>query len=161
MTELKTPDLTGRICEVLPLEQSAALQALCNVLIALGERLTVDERASLASALPQDLRPHLSTRAPEMVVRPFVTTIAELQGMPGGRAAEYASSVCRVLGESLDRDALARLLRALPELEPLFAAVDSGEPPPHARDRNSLAEGRPGSAHPIATAAVPAGRFSY
>lgn len=159
--ELTTSDLTARLCQILPLEQPAALQALRNVLLALGERLTADERASLAAALPQDLRPSLSARTRNVAPRPFVTAIAQLQGVPGGRAAEYASSVCRVLGESLDREAVARLLRALPEVEALFVAVDSGEPPPHPRHRNSLAEGRPGSAHPIATAAVPEGRFSY
>jgi len=73
-----------------------------------------------------------------------------------GHARELIASVCRVLVEELSTDALGVIRAAVPStLAPLFQDATASEAPPHAvagYPRDTLAEGRPGSHHPVSSA---------
>lgn len=155
MSELQTTDLIAKIRALLPFgDDFPATQALRNVLFALGARLTPDERKALGAELPASLDAALNARAGASVAPgDFVASIANLEGVERCRAVEYASGVCRALAETMSFDAIARLRRALPDLAQLFERQPAAPPPsPHPRNPHSLAEGRPGSRHPLASA---------
>ena len=77
-------------------------------------------------------------------------------GTASGPAREVVASVCKVLAEELSDDALELLHRALPgSLADLLVRPDAVELEDHpglAHRRDTLAEGRPGSHHPVTEA---------
>jgi uncharacterized protein (DUF2267 family) len=141
-----------------------ARKAACATLAVLGSRLTDDEAGKLASRLSPELARIVEEEdydsdfdAAELYER-----VRRRTGQPPGLAREQTDVVLRALGEVLDEPELARLARVLPE--PIVRGLRGpaqvevppyGVPPPP--PRSSLAEGRPGSTHPIAEAAPPSG----
>jgi hypothetical protein len=81
-------------------------------------------------------------------------------GVSAGASIEQAQIVCEELAALLDRDSLSRLRAARPDIAMMLAPhVD----PPDASPRTpgtgtTLATGRPGSRHPVATAGPGAGQ---
>ncbi|HVW28061.1 MAG TPA: DUF2267 domain-containing protein [Polyangiaceae bacterium] len=141
-----------------PGEAEAAVVA---TLEALGAALTSDERRSLASQLPEELRELLDTareHAPELNAERFYALVQRHEKVRAGRAREHAQIVCRVVSEVLTEDEFLSLTRHVPWLELLLRPPDPSEPAPalemlRRRDpTNTLAGGRPGSRSPLATA---------
>lgn len=76
-------------------------------------------------------------------------------GVAAGRAHELVAWVCRVLAEELSTRALLALRAAVPIRVALLLAAPSPElagVPPDRRHYETLADGRPGSRHPISDA---------
>jgi len=82
--------------------------------------------------------------------------VASRMQVPLGRAVELTGIVCQFLAEALTPGTLHRLHEELPEpMSALFTPRESGErfEPVHLDpSRRTLAEGRPGSAHPLSGA---------
>ncbi|MFE8596419.1 DUF2267 domain-containing protein [Archangium violaceum] len=128
------------------------------VLSVLGERLSwpvvqalaEDLPASLAASL-RDVVPHQDFNLAELHAR-----VAERTRVPLGQAVEHTGVVCQFLVEALSPGTLHRLREALPE--PMSALFTSREPVGEfefvhlAPGRGTLAEGRPGSHHPLSEA---------
>jgi hypothetical protein len=89
------------------------------------------------------------------------TLLVRATSVPLAVAVEHAVVVCRAIGGTLSEQAHARLERALsPELVALFTPHEAPPPPEHplAGAGHRLADGRPGSRHPISEAAPRAGQ---
>ncbi|WNG59889.1 DUF2267 domain-containing protein [Archangium gephyra] len=128
------------------------------VLSVLGERLSwpvvqalaEDLPASLAASL-RDVVPHQDFNLAELHAR-----VAERMRVPLGQAVEHTGVVCQFLAQALSPGTLRRLREALPE--PMSALFTSREPVEEfefvhlAPGRGTLAEGRPGSHHPLSEA---------
>ena len=143
----------------------AAHKAACATLAVLGSRLTEDEAGKLASTLP----PELATIVREVGYdRDFDAAelyerVRRRTGAPPGLAREQTDVVLRALGDLLEEHELAHLARVLPE--PIVRGLRGREvtavPPcrqPAPAPRRTLAEGAPGSTHPISEAAPPSGQ---
>lgn len=139
-------------------DAAEAARAVDAVLAVLGERLGRPEAGALADALPPSWAAPLQTAgfdrafdADELCAR-----VAARQGIALGFAREQATVVARAVASALSDEALARLRRALsPDLGALFARPEATPAPEHAilaRGR-TLADGRPGSRHPLSEAA--------
>lgn len=152
-----------RMLELAPFsDETSAARALTSVLATLAERLTVDERRALHDALPSELQPLLAVdgRGRRYRNSGFFASVAGLEGVRLGLAVEHVSVVCGVLGEWLSDEVRARLQRAVPELSGFFDTPLAGDSEsPRAEGTlarpNSLANGRPGSRHPLASSAPP------
>ena len=146
---------------------SMARKTLGATLAALGSRLTDDEASKLASRLSPELARIVEAEdydadfdAAELYER-----VRQRTGAAPGVAREETDIVLRALGELLDEAELVRLARVLPE--PIVRGLrgrEAVEVPPHRSApprprRNTLAEGKPGSSHPIAEAAPPSGHL--
>ncbi|HVY48235.1 MAG TPA: DUF2267 domain-containing protein [Minicystis sp.] len=137
-----------------------ALDVTTATLHALSDALTPDEAARCARALPRSLAGALVGRAPPSVrsIAALVAEVAAAAHERDGVAREHAEAVCDVVAEALDAETRALVVRRLgPELGRLFTwrgdEASFERPPPHGPRRTNLAEGRPGSAHPISEAA--------
>lgn len=126
------------------------------VLAVLGERLSwpviqavaEDLPASLATSL-REVTPHQTFNLAELHAR-----VAQRTQLRLGLAVEGTGVVCQVLAEVLPEGTLHRLREALPEsMGALFVPREREEPLEHVvhhdPGRRTLAEGRPGSQHPI------------
>jgi uncharacterized protein (DUF2267 family) len=122
------------------------------VLNGLGAYLTPAYRQLVADELPAPLGEALLDSAgvavpiEERVLGPGVTA---------GRTHELVASVCRVLAEELSTRALVALRAAVPIGIASLLATPSPEladAPPDRRRYETLADGRPGSRHPISDA---------
>ncbi|WP_257453772.1 DUF2267 domain-containing protein [Archangium lipolyticum] len=133
----------------------AAERTVRAVLEVIGERLAWPVVQSLAEDLPGPLAAGLRGVTPHQVFN-----LAELHARVASRlevrlglAVEYTGVVCQFLAESLSPGTLHRLREALPEqMSALFAPREPGEPFEHVHvepGHRTLAEGRPGSRHPL------------
>jgi uncharacterized protein (DUF2267 family) len=123
-----------------------------------GQRLAADDARTLAAQLPGGLAA-LVASAPEH--HPFglsqlFVLVASRERVPLGAAVEHAKVVCEVLTECVDADTRALLhARLPPDWAALFRVRErGGDGHGHARG-HTLADGRPGSAHPISEAEPP------
>jgi uncharacterized protein (DUF2267 family) len=139
-------------------DDDSASRALVATLEALAALLTRDERQSLSRHLPSELGALVLATRPRIHDGPggFFHQVATREGTRPGVAVEHAELVCRFLGQMIPFEVRTRLERALPELKLLFARPEAFEPPPRASEPrrdvpNDLAEGRPGSRHPLAS----------
>jgi uncharacterized protein (DUF2267 family) len=145
---------------------AAARRALHATLATVASRLTEDESAALASALPAELARIVQQAeydsdfdAPELYLR-----VGNLTSSSLGVAREQVDVVLRVIGQVLSEDVRRRISRALPE--PIARVLEGpvlGEPPPHpttshAPRLSTLATGRPGSHHPVSESAPSPGQ---
>jgi len=134
-----------------------AARAIRAVLGVLAERLSRSECEALAEALPDGFVEPLR-REPldaDFQVEDLYACVAREERVTIGFAKEHIVSVCEVIAEALSDGALGRLERALPSsIAALFVrrAGASDLPPRTASRRGTLAEGRPGSTHPISEA---------
>lgn len=134
--------------------------AIRATIVALSEMFDEDTDRAFQAHLPASMRVkrHLPHAPDEARPSLFFERVAQEERVPAGFAREHAEVVCRVLGEAFDDEIIARIARAAPEIVPLFRRKDDeSSPDPSATSRaragHTLAGGRPGSAHPIATSA--------
>jgi uncharacterized protein (DUF2267 family) len=141
-----------------PLRMEEVDHAIDVTLEGLGASLPRAERYGVLEALPTPLHERMSRSPPEQAVTlaALIGDVARPHRLSIGRATEEVEAVCEALADLLDADALDRLRRHLPpelaaRLEPPPARSASPLDHPHRRsdDARTLAEGRPGSRHPI------------
>ncbi|AKJ06096.1 DUF2267 domain-containing protein [Archangium gephyra] len=128
------------------------------VLSVLGERLSWPVVQALAEDLPaplatrlRDVSPHQDFNLAELHAR-----VAGRTRVPLGQAVEHTGLVCQFLAETLSPGTLHRLREALPgPMSALFTPrgpVEGFEYVHLEPGRGTLAEGRPGSHHPLSEA---------
>jgi uncharacterized protein (DUF2267 family) len=145
-------------------DQATAERSLRATLGSLGQRLTDDEAAALAGQLPKELARVLdqSEYDGDFDAAEFYERVRRREKTLPGLEREHADIVLRALGEVLDLEVRAGLIRALPDaIGQRLLAPELGPPPPHptathAPSLSTLARGRPGSRHPVSEAAAPA-----
>jgi uncharacterized protein (DUF2267 family) len=139
-----------------PIEAERALAAVLGML---AGRLSHAEAEALAEALPAALGAPLRAGRyhGELDRDEWIAHVARREGTTRGFAVEHTLSVCQVLAEALPPEVLERVRRALPgPLAALFTPSPVGRAPVVERPAHSghtLAEGRPGSLHPLSEAA--------
>ncbi len=145
-------------------EDADARRAISATLSALSEFLTGGEATTLGHQLSSDWAAAL---LPATGPRPFerdafYQAVARREGVAIGVALEHAHAVCGALADLLDGDTNILLRTWLgAEGTALFSAPTHGPAParPVHTDtprRNTLAEGRPGSRHPMSESPPPA-----
>ncbi|OJT26115.1 hypothetical protein BO221_09840 [Archangium sp. Cb G35] len=128
------------------------------VLSVLGERLSWPVVQALAEDLPASLAASLRDAVPhqDFNLAELHARVAERMRVPLGQAVEHTGVVCQFLAEALSPGTLHRLREALPE--PMSVLLTAREPVEGfefvhlAPGRGTLAEGRPGSHHPLSEA---------
>lgn len=155
-------EILARVEALAPFASSRdAERAIHATLRALNLALAADERAELARQLPAEWRAELANAeagpsGEASTLDEFYARVSLAEGCELGRSIEHAQIVCRVLVEEvLDTTTTERFKKHLPPLAPLFELAPSPEPPPRPVHRSpgtpdDLAEGRPGSKHPLA-----------
>lgn len=113
-------------------------------------------------ALAEDLPPPLSSSLhaggphPSLDLAELHSRVASQEQVRLGFAVEHTAVVCQVLAEELSSGTLQRLHDTLPEpIGALFTPREPGAPFEHVHldpVRRTLAEGRPGSQHPLSEA---------
>jgi uncharacterized protein (DUF2267 family) len=143
-----------------------AERALRSTLRVLGERLTDDEAGAVAARLPEELA-RIVDQAEydgDFDDAEFYERVRRRAKTAPGTAREHADVVLRAIGEAIDDELRARLVRVLPgSLGRQLLPADTGEIPPHpiahrTPSFSTLAHGRPGSLHPLSEASPPAGQ---
>ncbi len=128
------------------------------VLGVIGERLSWPALQALAEDLPASLSALLPGVASheEFGLAEFYSRVARREDVQLGFAVEHASVVCQAVAETLSPAALYRLREALPDaISALFTPPEPDERFEHVHldpSRHTLAEGRPGSRHPVSEA---------
>ncbi|EPX59879.1 hypothetical protein D187_002623 [Cystobacter fuscus DSM 2262] len=129
-----------------------------TVLEVLSERLSWPVIEAVADDLPGSLTAGMreGVDRQDFNLAEFQARVADRMRVPLGRAVELTGVVCRFLAEALSPGTLHRLREELPEpMGALFSPRESGErfEPVHLEpSRGTLAEGRPGSTHPLSEA---------
>jgi uncharacterized protein (DUF2267 family) len=139
-------------------DHAEAERAIRAVFEALAERLSRSEAVLLAEALPprlaEPLRHGVFDR--EFDLEDLYQRVARNEGVKRNSAVEHTQTVCQAVADAIPGDVLRRLQQLLPEpLAALFlprAPVDDFAPRRTTPRRDTLAEGRPGSRHPISEA---------
>ncbi|HEY6035606.1 MAG TPA: DUF2267 domain-containing protein [Kofleriaceae bacterium] len=116
------------------------------VLAEIGSRLGGAERELVAEELPPELA--WSLCGPGGMPRPVEEQLCA-GGLSLGTARELIASVCHTLAERLSREALAAVRAAAPPSIASFLAADDGELERTTGSGSTLADGRPGSRHPL------------
>lgn len=125
------------------------------VLGAVGERLSRQDLRVLAEDLPSRLTDMLRSGTPgqDFGLEELHARVAEREHVREGFAVEHTGTVCQVLAEALSSAALYRLRENLPApLAALFSPrgpLERFERVHLEPDRRTLADGRPGSRHPV------------
>jgi uncharacterized protein (DUF2267 family) len=139
-----------------------AARAVSSVLL---EQLPPVDRTWLLHTLPQPWSDRAARQALPLrdgdALEDFYARVAAREGTQDGFAREHAQSVCRALAEHLDEDARRRLAARLPDAvatllalpEPPSGAAPTVHNPEVPRHAQTLAEGKPGSRHPLSEAA--------
>jgi uncharacterized protein (DUF2267 family) len=148
-------ELIGRVVLHGGLTEEQAHATVVAVLGALRRQLGRTEAEALADELPADLAEPL--RHGQYAGGDATADVAAAEHVAHGVALEHVATVCRALAESLPEALTERLRRALPPATAaLFAPsppATSPEPRPHATPhRDTLAQGRAGSRHPLSEA---------
>jgi len=123
---------------------------------ALREALTDDEAQALTPELSPPLAHIMRSRTTNLRLgsKEFFERVARYEGVAARFAVEHAQAVCQALASVLPPSSVERLSRAAPELAPFFVVPDRDSHPAqpiHAGAR-TLAEGHPGSDHPLSEA---------
>jgi uncharacterized protein (DUF2267 family) len=153
--------LYERIRTLAALATTADASALARATVAgLSAALWPDEADRLGRALPASLRAILrGTRTPAIAhAGDLFARVAAQEDCPLGASSsrEHVQAACAAIAEIVDAEALAiarrRLANDLAEL--LTPPHEESRPdrPTHVHGRTTLAEGRPGSLHPISLA---------
>jgi uncharacterized protein (DUF2267 family) len=141
-------------------DRQGAERTVRAVLEVLGERLSWPIIQALAEDLPAPLAASVRGVSPhqDFNLAEFHARVASRTGGPLGQAVELTGLVCQFLAEALPPGTVHRVREALPE--PMSALFTPREPIEgfeyvHVHldpGRRTLAEGRPGSQHPISEA---------
>jgi uncharacterized protein (DUF2267 family) len=155
--------LVARIIDTGVSNPDLAERALRSTLSVLGERLTDDEALALTACLPEELARVVEQSEygddGDFDAAEFYERVSRRENTSASVAREHVNVVLQALGAELDDALRRRLVRALPKpIGEQLIPADFGEPPPHrhpahAARVSTLANGRPGSRHPIAEAA--------
>ncbi len=148
-----TDDLCSHVAAHAGVPIALAEQATRAVLAGMGGTLTPAGRELVADELPAGLGAAiLASGSPATPIEDRLLGL----GATAGQARELLASVCRVLVEELSSEAVDALRVGVPAaLAALLVAPIRDEPPPRPapdRRRDTLAEGRPGSRHPLSDA---------
>ncbi len=151
-----------RVAEQGLVDEARARHAILATLEVLGAYVPEPERDAVGLALPQKMahafgaRRFRGTGDAAALEKALMKSEHENRGF----AREEMEIVCGILGELLSEELAIRVERAVsPSIAALMKAAgrELGEPPPHAVPHtprhHSLATGRPGSDHPLATSA--------
>lgn len=151
--------ITQRLQELIGLDQAAAASLARTILAVLTEQLPLRDRSSFVGKLPPaSPRPTWEAgQAPGDSLALFYERVAARAGLPAARAVEASQVVCAALAELLDADSRRWLTARLPAelivlLEPHEHPARAPESPHAQRRYPTLAEGRPGSKHPLSEA---------
>jgi uncharacterized protein (DUF2267 family) len=151
--------IEDRLEQSMGLDRESAAHAARVVLSVLSEQLPPAERAELLRVRPPPLAEALPREAPVQHdgLEQFYERVARRMPTELGRAVELAQVACAALAERLDGDSLQRLRSRLPGgLAALLAASRGAPRAPVAahgeRRYPTLADGRPGSHHPLSEA---------
>ncbi|MGE3542728.1 MAG: DUF2267 domain-containing protein [Kofleriaceae bacterium] len=125
--------MAGRVTRAVMAAVGSSLSPACSELV--GEELPPMLAAALRAAEPNDY--------------PAQPRIEALGHSPG-RAHELIASVCRVLADKLSHEANDALHASVPhDLAQLLVPSSDEHLPEPAPHRDTIAEGRPGSSHPV------------
>jgi uncharacterized protein (DUF2267 family) len=113
-----------------------------------------------ADALARDLSPPLAhlmrgrAQAARLGANEFYKRVSRYEGVPTRFAIEHAQAVCQAMASVLSPSCISSLARAAPELAPLFEVPDRESHPATVLSAHgqTLAEGHPGSDHPLSEA---------
>jgi len=146
-------DLNSKVMLYGGLREERARPVILSVLTALRRQLGSPEAEALADELPAELATALR-HGSYAGGDDLVASVAAIEQVSAAEAVEHVACVGRALAELLPTDLLARLRRTLPVhsaklLEPSAPATDEVYAHP---GRATLAEGRPGSRHPLSEA---------
>ncbi len=152
-----------------PADKAAARTLLRASLGAVSARLSAQDRATLARALPSELRDALQgqRRDAEASLFALAAEVAGACGLEHGHALEQLEIACRAVAERLDDAEREGLLRRIPdELARLFAqpAVEhSPARPSHAHgaaptESRHISSAGPGGQHPLSEARPDSGQ---
>ncbi len=136
----------------------AAERTVRAVLETLGERLSWPLIQAVAEDLPAPLAASLRGVTPhqDFNLAEFHARVASRAGVRPGLAVEHTGVVCQLVAEALTPGSLHRLREALPApMSVLFTSREPDAPFEHVHldpSRRTLAEGRPGSQHPLSEA---------
>jgi len=164
MSRISTETLVDHVRAGGIADRALARKALGATLAVLGSRLPDHEATALARRLSPELARIVEeeTYDGDFDAAELYERVRQRTGSPPGISREQTDVVLRALGEMLDPAELTRLARALPE--PIVRGLvgrEEVEVPPYAAGakprRRTLAEGKPGSTHPIAESAPPSG----
>jgi uncharacterized protein (DUF2267 family) len=153
-----TDDLCSHVAAHAGVPLTLAEQATRAVLAGIGGTLTPAGRELVADELSAGLGAAILAAG-----SPATSIEDQLRGLgaTAGQARELVASVCRVLVEELSSEAVDALRVGVPAtLAALLVAPARDEPVPRpapAGARDTLAEGRPGSHHPLSEAPGRAG----
>ena len=157
-TLLSTRDLIDALARDGMCDPRIARRIIEATVAVLGERLTVDESASLSTAFAEPLRLVLQRASYQGDFGPdeMYARIRRRAAVDAALAREQAQVVLAAIGRAVPDDVARRLERALPrDVAELFRPRETGDPPPHAGPLgHTLASGRAGSRHPLAEAAA-------
>ena len=131
--------------------------AISATVKALREALFDEEAAELAAELPPPFARILRSGGHVGKVRldEFYQRVAHHERVASPIGLEHAQAACQALASLLSADAVTRVSRALPDLAQLFVVPDrETHPAILARQGRTLAEGHPGSDHPLSEARV-------
>jgi uncharacterized protein (DUF2267 family) len=157
-------ELAERVALHAGLDRDGAERALTAVASVLGQRLGRPEAEALAGELPAACGAALLGAAFDGAFDrdDFVARVAAREGVAAGFAIEHVVAVLGAIGEAASQPTLARLEHALgAELFAPFTTHSAAAAPaaaPHVGGGHTLADGRPGSRHPLSEAAPPAGQ---
>jgi len=151
--------ITERLQQAAGLEPAAAARLTAAIVRAITEQLPAPDRSTFARKLPAGAAraARLAVDAPCDSLPLFYRRIGTLVGLPEVRVIEATQIVCAALLDALDADGRAWFAARLPEALSALSSLRAlpfrlPEPPRDPRRYPTLAQGRPGSAHPLSEA---------
>lgn len=151
--------ITRRLQEATGLKRDAAANLTSAVIRVLADQLPAHDRAKFIDELPTGVaRPALGpAQAPCESTALFYQRVGAVAGLPAARAIEVSEVVCAALVDTLRPETRVWLAARLPPaLDVMLSPRDLPSRPPEApraqRRYPTLAEGHPGSTHPLGTA---------
>jgi uncharacterized protein (DUF2267 family) len=137
--------------------RSEAESAVCAVTEALGELLEHTHREEIAAHLPSPIAQMLRRHTPDLELDEvaFLRRVASSVHRPEAFAIEQATSVLEALAEELEPEVRRALAAQLPDTMHRWLVPRTSSPPPsvhHDPHGHRLADGHPGSSHPISEA---------
>jgi uncharacterized protein (DUF2267 family) len=152
--------IAQRLQDACGLDEATAARLASAVIQLLADQLPAPDRSRFIARLPAGVaRPGAPAGSPSGLVARFYEQVAALAEVPVPRATEIAQVVCAALAARLDADTRAWLEARLPTaFATLLTSRESPSRPPVApsavRRYATLAEGKPGSMHPLSDARV-------